>query len=141
MGALIEAKMAHEINLTNARMTWLVVSESFIFSADAVILSASNQTPAGHALLWALPIVGILLVIFVWFSLMAAKKVMNALVYDRAKMDKIIEEVTSLGLTSLGPVRDTTVYNTHRAGNMAVELVPLLLVFAWIAVAILQFRT
>ena len=133
--------MAHEINLINARMTWLVVSESFIFSADSVILSASKETSAGRALLWVLPVLGIVLASLVWPSLLAAKNVMHALEDDRGKVDKIIEEVATLGVTSLGPDRKGRLDKTNKVGDMPVELVPPLLAVAWIIVAILQFVT
>ncbi len=68
-------------------MTWLVVSESFMFSAYAVILSDHTATNTGNWLLWVLPVLGMTLVALVLPAVREADKCMQALCQDRAKID------------------------------------------------------
>jgi hypothetical protein len=77
-------------------MTWLVVSESFIFSAFATVLS-TYRPDHHHALvllyvLWAMPLTGIFLAAVVYFAVLAAHFAIRTLKLQR---DRMIEHLPS----------------------------------------------
>ena len=92
-----------QFDLIGVRMTWLVLSESFSFSAFT--LTVANYDPAHRLaevqlyLIWALPIVGMGLAVFVFVGIRAAhhatlrlkrqREVMMARVPDPLRVDLI----------------------------------------------------
>jgi hypothetical protein len=79
-----------EFDLIAARMSWLVISESFIFSAFAtVIASYRPDHPLGGVLRylgWVLPFVGMFLTVCVYAALLAAQSAVGFLKRQRDRM-------------------------------------------------------
>jgi hypothetical protein len=79
-----------EFDLIAGRMSWLVISESFIFSAFATaIANYRPDHPAVGGLLflaWVLPCVGIILTIFVYVAILAALSAVEKLKRQRDRM-------------------------------------------------------
>jgi hypothetical protein len=79
-----------EFDLIAGRMSWLVISESFIFSAFATAIA--NYRPDHPAvgglrfLVWVLPFVGIFLTIFVYVAILAALSAIDKLKRQRDRM-------------------------------------------------------
>jgi hypothetical protein len=79
-----------EFDLLAARMSWLVIAESFIFSAFATA-SASYRPdhPAVSVLrylVWVLPFVGMLLAVCVYVAIFAAQSAVRSLKRQRERM-------------------------------------------------------
>jgi hypothetical protein len=152
LGELIESKVAHEISLTGHRMTWLVVSESFLFGAFAAVLTYSANAVAATAnavasqpgvqvsqtattLLILLPALGMLLVLFVLPSLWAARAVMMELLTARASIETKLQDLTFKNLPILGSGESRGKLKwTSTCGDVSLLGVPVLLFFAWGAV-------
>jgi hypothetical protein len=61
-----------ELSLINERMTWLVVSESFMFSAFTVAVANQEKAVVLSALVYIVPLVGLLMPFLVYPGLLAA---------------------------------------------------------------------
>jgi len=143
LGALVESKIAHEINLTGYRMTWMVVSESFLFSAFAVILGIAPSTMPTTArwLAVCLPFLGILLAFAVWPSLFAAGRVEHALLELRGSIDEELKRLAfgnwvNLGLAS----REPTLRYTISWGEIPRRYVPGLLILGWVVALVARLE-
>jgi hypothetical protein len=134
LGELVESKIAHEISLIGHRMTWLVVSESFLFGAFALLLTGmdiSKTLPqTSTMLLWFLPLIGISLVILVSFSLRAARAVLEALLEPRESIENALQNIVLGNLPSLGKNRGKLQW-TRTWGNVSLYGVPIMLLCAW----------
>jgi hypothetical protein len=134
LGWLIENKVAHEISLIGHRMTWLVVSESFLFSAFAAILTSTpHMTRTADMLLGVIPILGILIIVLVWPSLIAARAVLQALLDPRGDIeDSLKGSFTGIKIPNLGAKsREDYLKWTRWAGDLSIFGVPLTLLIAW----------
>jgi hypothetical protein len=86
LASLIESKIAHEIQLTGHRMTWLMISQSFLLSALASL--ASKREGALWVLIWPMfPVVGISSCLLGLFAVGAAREVMGVLSERRAQIE------------------------------------------------------
>ena len=142
LGSLIESKIAHEISLLGHRMTWLVISESFLFSAFSIILTSANMvTKTAPVLLLLLPSVGIAVVLFVYPSLFAAHRVMAALLRSRSEIERKLISLTQIKLPELGGLTDTRNPElgwTLWCGSLPVWCVPAVILVAWILVLLIR---
>jgi hypothetical protein len=79
-----------EFDLIAVRMTWLVISESFIFSAFATAIAnyrADHPVIGGlRFLLWVLPFVGMFLAVTVYVAILAALSAIDTLKGQRDRM-------------------------------------------------------
>jgi hypothetical protein len=79
-----------EFDLIAGRMSWLVISESFIFSAFATALASYRPDhPAIGGLLflaWVLPFVGMILAVTVYLAIVAALSAIDTLKGQRDRM-------------------------------------------------------
>ena len=79
-----------EFDLVAGRMSWLVISESFIFSAFATaIANFRSDHPAIGALrflAWVLPLVGMILAVTVYLAILAALSAIDSLKRQRDRM-------------------------------------------------------
>jgi hypothetical protein len=79
-----------EFDLIAGRMTWLMISESFIFSAFATAIA--NYRPDHPVvgtlryLVWVLPFVGMLLAVTVYVAIVAALSAIDTLKRQRDRM-------------------------------------------------------
>jgi hypothetical protein len=79
-----------EFDLIAARMSWLVIPESFIFSASATAIASYRPDHSARGVLrylaWVLPFVGMLLAACVYAALLAAQSAVGILKRQRDRM-------------------------------------------------------
>ena len=89
---MIAAQIMHEDNLIGARMSWLVISQSFLFGTFVALVGQKGVVgPAAGAvklLLLLVPLVGVLLPVFLLLAMCAA---FYAISHWRAERDRICE--------------------------------------------------
>ncbi len=89
---MIEAQMRHENDLIGQRMSWLVISQSFLFGTFATLVGlrgvASEAAGAVRLLLVLIPLVGVLLPVLVLLAVGAAT---YAISQWRAERERICE--------------------------------------------------
>ena len=104
LGRLTDAVRA-ELDLIGMRLTWLVISESFLFSAFAVSVPTydSNRNLSGVLLyiLWAMPLVGMLLAGCVYVAILAALRAGKRLIEQRDQMMERLPEHLRVSLISV----------------------------------------
>ena len=86
---LIRARIEHEDNLIVQRLSWLVASQSFLFTAYAIVTNGLTSQPAQPAcihfsdqlqlLFQLIPIVGTLTCVLIYVSVLAAVLTMRRL--------------------------------------------------------------
>jgi hypothetical protein len=137
LGELIESKVGHEINLIDHRMTWLVVSESFLFGAFAAVVASLNPKIPLHAvLLWLLPVVGICVVVLVYPSLIAAHFVMADLIKARGVIECKLKDAGFEYLPKVGGRATRDRRWTYLAGAVPMWFVPIVILAAWVIVVL-----
>ena len=129
----LDGAIDKEFTLVSERMTWLVVSESFIFSAFAA--TVANYKPdhkmatALLFLLWALPFVGFLLAVLVYPAILAAHsaafklKNLRDTVDDRIPIDLKVAKISSKT-------------NEHLIGNIPPYAIPPIFIIVWLVLII-----
>jgi hypothetical protein len=130
---LIASKIAHEDNLVGQRVTWLVMSQSFLFGAFAALLASMSHGPApapvANLLEIVIPLVGILLPFLVLLAVSAATA---ALSQWRAERARILETTEAKDLD--------WPHFEHRVGLLFGQLLPpataLGFLLAWVAILI-----
>ena len=117
-----------EFDLIGGRMTWLMISESFIFSAFVTAIASYRvDHPLRHSLLyliWVLPVIGMVLTVCVYAAILAAHRAIAIL---KSQRDHMIEKLPSL-------LRIDLISNSSRAqwwGNLPTYLIPPLLFLTW----------
>jgi hypothetical protein len=117
-----------ELDLIAGRMTWLAISESFIFSAFATALAGyrpDHQLARGLMyLLWVMPLTGMFLAVCVYVAILAAHSALASL---KAQRDRMIE-----GLPS--QLRIDLISAQNRVqwwGNLPTHLIPVVFFFIW----------
>lgn len=122
-----------EFDLIGLRMTWLVVSESFIFTAFSIAVSNYRQESSGivlilpdalHYLIWALPILGMLMASLVYIAIIAAHSAIYRLKNQRDGMTERLPLHLMIRPISRGDIQ-------HRLGNIPPWGIPPLLFLAW----------
>ena len=117
---VLRARLEHEDGLIVHRLSWLMASQSFLFTAYAIAL---NGPPAAARLLDLMPLVGILSATLVFGGILAALKAMR---WIGATFEERGVTATALGLPALltpAPIR--------RFGLAAPVLLPPLFILAW----------
>jgi hypothetical protein len=127
LATLVEARLAHEFNLAGHRMGWLVTSQAFLFAAWNQLVK-NDPLPDQKILTYLIPIVGLVTALVGGISLLAAMRITDYLVTDRAKFDEL------LGLRPLSPLRDASW--TRFAGHLPPGVLPPLFASTWIAVIV-----
>jgi hypothetical protein len=126
-----------EFDLINGRMSWLVIAESFMFSAFATaIASYRPDHPLAVELVYlmrVLPFVGMLLAVCVYVSILAA---LSALASLKSQREHIIERLPS-GL------RIDLISGKSRVqwwGNLPTHVIPPALFLIWAGALAFWFR-
>ena len=140
VASLVEAKLHYEAGWTAHRMMWLVVSQSFLFSAFAT--TVQNGRPAfgwgapESWLVWVLPLLGLAHSTAASVSMRSSRKVDHAILVGRGRIEERLrhwpglEHVPLLGYDNrTGPLRRTIM-----TGSMASRVIPVTLVLAWAVV-------
>ena len=124
LGEMLKA----EFDLVAARMSWLVIAESFIFSAFATAVAAYR---ADHPLVgvlrylgYVLPFVGMCLAACVYVALLAALSSIRTLKRQRDRMMEGLPKELRLDLISVGSRQD-------RWGNVPTFVIPPVLFLIW----------
>jgi len=124
----LREEMRHEDNLINARLSWLVNSQSFLFGAFAITLNGSGQSRfpiyarLNVILVNWLPVAGILAVaasyLTIWAAILHIKRV------RRLAQDKYPEHLLPLN----GEI------STGRMGLSGAVFIPIIFLAVWVAV-------
>jgi len=125
-----------ELTLMSERMMWLNLSESFIFSAFTVAVANLEKSPILELLVWLMPLVGFLMALFVYPSLLAAHYTANRLKAQRHQFELRLHEDLRVSLHASG--------REHFMGSMPGFVIPVILLLAWsviiVALALVPWR-
>jgi len=133
---LVRSQIEHEDNLVSQRLSWMLASQSFLFTAYAITLNGPAQshfkTFETHStlLLNLLIVVGIVSALLIWASILAGLSAMNTLRRDfRATIaDDLPAGVPPIQTRGLA----------YRAGQFGPVLIPLLFTAVWLVLWIVQ---
>ena len=130
---MIRRRIEHEDNLIVQRLSWLVGSQSFLYTAYAIVLNGLTAPPVSGAarfvdqqlfLFRLLPIVAILTCALICIGILAAVKAMAELrIAYQLKMGVEIESLPTIQVR--GPIR--------RLGLSAPVLLPLIFIAVWLS--------
>ncbi len=112
-----------ELTLMSERMSWLVVSESFIFSAFTVAVANREKGMVLVTLGCLMPLVGFLLAILVYPALLAAHRSARRLKEERHRFESRLPEALQVML--LAPKRE------HFLGSVPAFVIPVMLIVVW----------
>jgi hypothetical protein len=130
---IVRGQIEHEDNLVGSRISWFVTSQSFLFSAYAIIASNIQPKPAGtgatamdakHVLLVIIPTVAILTSVLLLLAICSGIAAMSAL---RAGYNTIAPKPAD---HLLPPIHGSTA--TRLTGMAAPVLLPPLFMAVWI---------
>jgi hypothetical protein len=119
-----------EFDLITGRMSWLVIAESFIFSAFATAIA--NYRPdhpvAGglRFLAWTLPFVGMFLAVCVYVAILAALSAIDTLKVQRDRMIAGLPSQLRMDLIAAHS-------RTEWWGNLPAYVIPPVLFLVWAA--------
>lgn len=114
-----------EFDLIGHRMTWLVISQSFLFSAVSLTVNNSVNPSAvkiSELLRWLIPIIGIITCISVGLATFAARSVIDKLKSQRDPLE------------SQEPIGVRSASWEHKIGNIPSVILPWVLCIAWFLV-------
>ncbi len=112
-------------------MTWLAISESFIFSAFTTAVSLRNASKVIELLVGVLPMIGFLLAFFVYPAIFSANNVANILKAQRRRFElRLPEHLRIDGIASR---------QAHFFGNLPAFAIPAMMIIVWTSV-ILHLR-
>lgn len=138
-----ETKLGHEFALIGQRLTWLSISESFLFGgfASSVATVSSSAHPMSApltTLLMLLPVLGLLLALSVGIGIRAAIVVTRELQVVRGRLEaQAITQYGDAWVLRLGDPRDRgRLHWTLLAGDLPAQAVPLLMSVAWIVLIV-----
>jgi hypothetical protein len=137
VASLVEAKLHYEAGWTAHRMMWLVVSQSFLFSAFATTVQNGRPAFAWGApaswLLWVLPALGLAQATAASVSMRSSRKCDHAILVARGRIEERLRALPGLADLPLlgydnrtGPLRRTIF-----TGSMASRVIPVTLIVAW----------
>lgn len=120
-----------ELTLISERMSWLVISESFIFSAFTLAVANHEKTVVLVALAYLMLIVGSLLALLVYPALLAAHSTATRLKGERDRFEFRLPEALQVKLLASG--------REHFWGSVPAFTIPVMLIFAWSVILIVLF--
>ncbi|HXX93553.1 MAG TPA: hypothetical protein VEN81_07960 [Planctomycetota bacterium] len=122
---MIRARLEHEDGLMVNRLSWLVASQAFLFTAYAIAQNGP-QAAAGHppALVRVVPMVGIASVALIYAGLLAAVRAMGWL---RSALRARIPDESRIGLPGIH-----TPGSIRAAGLAAPVVLPIVFLLAWV---------
>lgn len=112
-----------ELSLISERMSWLVVSESFIFSAFTVAVANHDNATVLKTLAYLMPLVGFLLALLVYPGLLAAHFTAKWLKDERHQFELRLPETLRVKL--LAPKQ------AHLLGSVPAFVIPVMLLVVW----------
>ena len=122
-----EKQIELELSLVSARMTWLVISQSFLVGA---FVAAGNVQPRafGLSVQAVVSVVGLLICVWVRTGVQAALRVVDLRKEDRRTLLEVLSAEFKIALTAVN-TRD----KEHEDGNRPPRMIPTMLIVAWIA--------
>jgi hypothetical protein len=115
-----------ELTLINERMTWLVVSESFMFSAYTMAVANHERVVVLNTLVYLMPLVGLVMALLVYPGLLAAHFTAKWLKEERHLFE--LRLPAGLQVKLLAPPR------THVLGSVPAFVIPVMLFLVWAAI-------
>jgi hypothetical protein len=121
-----------ELTLINERMTWLVVSESFMFSAFTVAVANQEKAIVLNTVVYLMPSIGFLMALLVYPGLLAAHFTAKWLKEERHRFELRLPD--DLQVKLLASKR------THVLGSMPAFVIPVLLLLVWGVIIVVRCR-
>jgi hypothetical protein len=118
-----------ELTLISERMSWLVISESFIFSAFTTAVANLAKGTVLITFAYLMPLVGFLLALLVYPGLLAAHITAKSLKRERHQFELKLPE--DLQVKLLAPKRE------HVLGSVPAFVIPVMLLLVWSVVIVL----
>ena len=119
LGAAIDK----ELTLMSERMTWLNLSESFIFSAFTVAVANRDKALALELLACLMPVVGFLMALLVYPALLAAHSMAKRLKETRHELELLIPVKLQIDLRASR--------REHFWGSVPAFVIPVMLMMVW----------
>lgn len=119
-----------ELTLISERMSWLVISESFIFSAYTVAMANMEKSRTLGLLAWGMPVVGLLLALLVYPALLAADNAARRLKKVRQQFEQKLPEDLQLNLLATD--------REYFWGSIPAFVIPVMLILVWALIIVVQ---
>ena len=127
---IVRGQIEHEDNLVSQRLSWLLASQSFLFTAYAITLNGPVQLHFQQyethvrLLMLLLPLVGIISAVLIWLSILAGMSAMRKLRMDlelqlEGKLPTELPSIQTRGAALLG-------------GQLGPIFIPLLFLTVWL---------
>src|SRR3954454_10643859 len=126
----VRSQIEHEDNLVSQRLSWLLASQSFLFTAYAITLNGPSQSHfksfevSSSLLMSLLVLVGIVSALLIWASVLAGISAMNTL---KCHFEASVGKKYPAGLP---PIQTTGM--ALRGGQLGPVLIPLLFIGVWL---------
>ena len=130
----VRSQIEHEDNLVSQRLSWLLASQSFLFTAYAITLNGPvqlhYQAYESHVrlLIVSLPLVGIVSAVLIWASVLAGISAMDKLKCD---FERHVGKDFPVGLPAI-----QTKGVALRGGQLGPVLIPLLFLGVWLVLLV-----
>jgi hypothetical protein len=121
--SMMRARLEHEDGLIVSRLAWLMASESFLFTAYAIVLNGPSTFQHGR-LMQLIPIVAIASSALIFVGIVAAIRAMR---WVRGLLRARVPDETALGLP---PIH--TPGSMASAGLVAPIILPIVFVAVWL---------
>lgn len=121
--AMMRARLDHEDGLIVSRLAWLMASESFLFTAYAIVLNGATSSQHGR-LLQLIPVVAIASSALIFVGIVAA---IRAMAWIRGLLRARVPDETALGLPPLHTPRAIAA-----SGLVAPVVLPVVFVAVWL---------
>ena len=125
-----------EFDLIAGRMSWLVIAESFIFSAFATVTASYRADHPAIGVLrylaWVLPIIGMVLAACVYVAILAALSAVDSLKIQRDRMMAGLPGQLRIDLISAHSRKEWW-------GNLPAHVIPPVLFLVWAVACVLAF--
>lgn len=121
-----------ELTLMSERMSWLVVSESFIFSAFTVAVANHDKSMILVAVVCLMPIVGFLMALLVYPGLLAAHTTAKWLKEERRQFEWRLPGDLQVKLRA--PKQ------AHFLGSVPAFVIPVMLLLVWTVIIVIMAR-
>jgi hypothetical protein len=119
----LRGRLEHEDGLIVNRLSWLMASESFLFTAYAIAMNSPAPTPHHRRLLHLIPIVAIASSVLIFIGILAAVRAMG---WIRGLLKQRVPDPSALGLP---PIHTP---GSVKAGLTAPLLLPVMFVVVWL---------
>ena len=134
---LIRSRLEHEDNLVVHRLSWLMASQAFLFTAYAISASGlATAAGAGYGPLQGMfrlmPVVGLISTVLIWMGMVAA---LRAMAWLRSLYSARIKDEAALGVPpALSP------HEFRMWGLAAPRFLPAIFVVAWLILLVFALR-